>query len=208
MRKWLLMVGAMWLSAGAQAGADYYTLAVTMSPAFCALNPGKAQSRQCREPRPLSVHGLWPEAARGKSPAYCRRDHPRLSSALSHRLDPLMPDAGLRRYQWQKHGSCSGLEAEAYFQLLAQSYQRLKWPAALTQTRGRDRSLERKRLLADIRAANPGLPERGVYLRCDKKGRPPYLLEVRVCLNQRGEFTECANNFSPNCPVAVTLKAY
>lgn len=186
---------------------DYYTLAVTLTPAFCELNANKSKTKQCRNAQPLSVHGLWPESASTRAPEYCQRNTPSLSSSLKKTLDPIMPDDGLRRYQWQKHGSCSGQSPERYFTMLHKEFYDVKWPTVMTKIRGRDQVIERNVLLKRIREANPGLPEKGVYLRCDKEGRPPYLVEVRICLTPQGQFTECKKNFRPNCPAAVKIKA-
>lgn len=207
MKRWLLagILGLMGVQA--QAAPDYYTLAVSLSPAFCELNPGKAAgSRQCREGFALIVHGLWPEAYRGRPPEDCERGAPRLSPQVQRAAEAVMPDAGLRRHEWSKHGSCSGLTADAYFSLLNKEYKEVQWPALLTDTRGRDKVVERRLVLDALKKANPGLPERGVYLRCQGKGRPPLLSEVRICLTAQGEFTECAATFKPNCPAALTIK--
>lgn len=186
---------------------DYYTLAVTLPPAFCAQHPERSNSAECRNAQPLGLHGLWPEAFNGRAPQDCGGDTPQFSAGLQRRLGPVMPDAGLRRHEWQTHGSCSGLSAEAYFNQALTAYGSIKWPSLLTDTRGRDKVVERRLILDGIQQANPGLPARGIYLRCEGRGRPPLLSEVRICLNANGGFTDCGRGFKPNCPTAVTIKA-
>jgi ribonuclease T2 len=185
--------------------ADYYTLAITLPPAFCALHPDRAASKECRRQQPLAVHGLWPESWSGHAPANCDQGRPAISPPLQRRLAAVMPDTGLQVHEWRSHGSCAGLSAEAYFNTVLDRYGRLHWPPLLTP--GRDKVVERRLLLDAIRAANPGLPERGLYLRCEGRERPPLLSEVRICLDDGGRFTECDHSFRPNCPTAVTIKA-
>lgn len=186
---------------------DYYTLAVTLTPAFCDLNPDKRNSVQCRQRPALSVHGLWPEKAAGKAPAFCRGEPmDRLPEAEAQALRRLMPDAGLQKYQWEKHGRCSGLSARDYFRTLVREHDDIRWPAAL-DVRGRDAVMERDALLRELRRLNPALPEQGIVLRCSGKERPPLLTEIRLCLSPAGAPAACVANFRPNCPTALRIRA-
>lgn len=185
---------------------DYYTLAVSLTPAFCDQNPKWRDSRQCRDRFALSVHGLWPERLQGRSPESCAGGSLVLSQAQEQSLRDVMPDAGLREHEWKKHGRCSGLDGQAYFLRTERYFRTLKWPDMLKPV-GRDNLLERDVLLRELYRLNPVIPERGLVLRCEKKGRPPLLAEVRVCLSPVGKPVECANNFKPNCPVAIKVRA-
>lgn len=185
---------------------DYYTFAITLTPAFCDENPQWRDSLQCRNRPPFSVHGLWPEKTRGRAPESCAGGPLRLTPALEKNLRGVMPDPGLRRHEWHKHGRCSGLDAPAYFSLVEKEFLQLKWPELL-QPRGRDAIVERRAVLREFHRLNPGFPERGVVLRCSSKGRPPLLSEIRVCLTPAGKPTECAANYRPNCPTALKIRA-
>lgn len=194
-------------SLAAQAeGVDYYTFAISLTPAFCDENPKWFNSTQCRERLPLSVHGLWPERRQGRAPENCPGAELTLSPGLEKNLRGTMPDRGLRQYQWKKHGRCSGLAPEAYFAMIDREFMELKWPD-LVKPRGRDNIVEREAVLREIRRLNPGFPERGIVLRCEKKGRPPLLSEIRFCLDASGRPAECVANYKPNCPVAVKVRA-
>lgn len=201
---------ALWLcglaAPAAAEGFDYYTFAISLTPAFCDENPKWLDSLQCRDRPPLAVHGLWPEKAAGRAPANCSGAAFALSAARQKSLRGIMPDGGLRQYQWKKHGRCSGLAPEAYFALVEREFMELKWPELL-QPRGRDIIVERAAVLREFRRLNPGFPERGVVLRCADGKRPPLLSEVRVCLTPDGRPTECSSNYRPNCPVAVKIRA-
>jgi ribonuclease T2 len=107
---------------------DYYLLSLSVAPSFCALDAGRREKTECVAPSdaayretPLTVHGLWPNragvGARGQ-PQDC--EGPPLT-ALPERLRTdlvhYMPGAadGLDRYEWRKHGACSGLDPVEYF---------------------------------------------------------------------------------------------
>lgn len=205
----LRLLLAAWLAGHAAStaaeGFDYYTLAVSLTPAFCDQNPKWRSSVQCRDRLPLSVHGLWPERRQGRAPEHCQGGELALSPGLERRLRGTMPDRGLRQYQWKKHGRCSGLAAEAYFDLLEREFFEIRWPELL-KPRGRDAVVERDLVLRELRRLNPGLPARGIVLRCEGGQRPPLLSEIRFCLTPDGRPAECSANFRPNCPVAVKIR--
>jgi len=102
----------------AGAGFDFYLLAMTVSAAFCA--DGHQQSAECRAPRrwPLVIHGLWPERIEPRAyPHDCAAPPLQLDPKLEQQLREFMPGmaAGLREYEWRKHGGCSGLDDNVYF---------------------------------------------------------------------------------------------
>ena len=112
-----------------QSRVDFYTLSLSWQPTFCAM---KGKSRiECRsKTKNIVLHGLWPSVFKGKHPAYCggevKRaacDYPALGlqqQQLQH-LAQLMPavQSCQQRYQWHKHGVCSGMNASDYFSLAA-----------------------------------------------------------------------------------------
>lgn len=187
-------------------GFDYYTLAVSLTPAFCDQNQKWRNSVQCRDRLPLTVHGLWPEKSHGRAPASCAGGALLLSAAQEKTLRGIMPDGGLRQHEWKKHGRCSGLESGVYFDFLAREFMQLKWPERL-QPRGRDIYAERQALLQEFHRLNPGFPERAVMLRCEGRDRPPLLSEIRLCLTPEGKPAECVANFKSNCPLAIKIRA-
>ena len=87
---------------------DFYVLSLSWSPSFCGSEAGRRSREQCAPGanNAFVVHGLWPQFERG-FPSYCdERNPPR--SALDNARG-VFPEEGLARYQWRKHGSCSGL---------------------------------------------------------------------------------------------------
>ncbi|HET8730613.1 MAG TPA: hypothetical protein VFM34_05820 [Moraxellaceae bacterium] len=207
---YLRLLLGIWMAAQAATAVadhfDYYTFSVSLAPAFCDQNPRWRDSRQCRDRLPLTVHGLWPDAARGRAPENCAGADLALSPALEHNLRGTMPDEGLRQYEWKKHGRCSGLSAEAYFSLIDRTFSAIRWPDLL-KPQGRDVIVARDSVLGEFRRLNPAFPERGVILRCESGKRPPLLSEIRLCLSADGHPVECAGSVRPNCPVAVKIRA-
>ena len=94
---------------------DFYVLSLSWSPGFCATGGQDKRKDQCRDGADIgfTVHGLWPQYVHGY-PSDCRGDTSPPRSALAE-TDGVYPDRGLARYEWRKHGTCSGLDAEAYF---------------------------------------------------------------------------------------------
>lgn len=186
---------------------DYFTLAVTLTPAFCDLNPEQRNSVQCRERMPVNAHGLWPERSGGRAPEYCRGEPFTVSQTNEKLLRRIMPDAGLRRYQWEKHGRCSGLSADQYFSTLTREFDGVRWPERF-KSKGKDVTIERGTLVAEIARLNPGIAESGLVLRCSGKERPPLLTELRVCLSRDGGASPCKGSSRSNCPSVVRIRAW
>ncbi len=107
---------------------DFYLMSFTIAPSFCALSARYAEKQECRgatdagyRATPLTVHGLWPNRERvsvNLQPQYCAGPPlGQLSPSLREKLAHWMPGVadGLDRYEWRRHGACSGLTPEAYF---------------------------------------------------------------------------------------------
>ena len=110
-----------------------FVLAVNWHPAFCETRRG---TPECRDQTPapaatdFSLHGLWPQP---RERIYCGLDERHrgnaergawkrlpaldLDNATRARLETAMPGTRsyLHRYQWSKHGTCYGMDADAYF---------------------------------------------------------------------------------------------
>jgi ribonuclease T2 len=133
------------LLGGSAAAEDSYLLALTWQPAFCAdrTDAAYAECRHAPKDRPrLVLHGLWPDwdvngdGRRDGSDSFCipgaynrnsmmaldsgnwlKLPPVKLSEASANDLERAMPGTavGLDRHEWWKHGTCSALEADAYF---------------------------------------------------------------------------------------------
>lgn len=96
---------------------DFYLLAMTLHASFCAEHERKSECRM-RQPRPLVIHGLWPERLQPRTyPHDCPAPRLALAPSLSRELEAFMPGMaeGLHEHEWREHGGCSGLDDDDYF---------------------------------------------------------------------------------------------
>ena len=168
---------------------DFYVLALSWSPSFCEAaaergNSGRSQV-QCERPYSFVVHGLWPQYERG-FPEYCQLPSPRLDRNIMTSMLDLMPAPGLIFNEWDKHGTCSGLGARAYFESVRKARAAVKIPEEFLQ-------LSEQKTIApgDLEAAfikvNPGLSSSAISVTCSSRR----LSEVRVCLSKDMQFRAC-----------------
>src|ERR1043165_3925215 len=168
---------------------DFYVLALSWSPSFCEAaaergNSGRSQV-QCERPYSFVVHGLWPQYERG-FPEYCQRPSPRLDRNIMTSMLDLMPAPGLIFNEWDKHGTCSGLGARAYFESVRKARAAVKIPEEFLQL-----SQEKIIAPADLEAAlikvNPGPSSSAISVIFTSRR----LSEVRVCLSKDMQFRAC-----------------
>src|SRR5271167_1387789 len=111
---------------------DFYVLSLSWSPTFCAeaaeRETRSSSSGQCGvRPYSFVVHGLWPQYDRG-FPEYCQQPSPRLYRGIVSSMLDLMPAPHLIFNEWDKHGTCSGLSAGAYFETVRKARAAVKIP--------------------------------------------------------------------------------
>jgi len=175
---------------------DFYVLALSWSPSFCNSEADRRSRNQCAIGANLGfvVHGLWPQFERG-SPSYCdERNPPR---AAVDRARGVFPEEGLARYQWRKHGSCSGLSPAGYFDAVAKAREMVTVPEELRSiapgTRKNPRDIERAFVAAN-RTLRPGM----LSVTCTRG----QLQEVRVCMSKDLKtFRPCPEVADRSCPI-------
>ncbi len=170
---------------------DFYVLSLSWSPSFCEAasergNTGRNQQIQCGgRPYSFVVHGLWPQYERG-FPNYCQRPSPRLDHNIVSEMLDLMPAPGLIFNEWDKHGTCSGLSARAYFESVRKARAAVKIPPEfleLTETK----TIAPAAVEEAFIKANPRLSEAAIAVTCDRRR----LGEVRICLSKELQFRDC-----------------
>lgn len=159
---------------------DFYVLSLSWSATWCKLTGERRNARQCDSGRNpgFVVHGLWPQYERGY-PAFCGPDGRNPSRAAMDRAERVLPDQGLARHQWRKHGSCSGLSPDAYFEATGAARAKVRIPEALAAPRAplSYSPIEIERAFAEI---NPGLRPDMMAVTCDRG----MLEEIRICLTK------------------------
>jgi ribonuclease T2 len=177
---------------GVRAPFDYWVLALSWSPEYCAFEQARPGSAQCAQPREFIVHGLWPQFERGY-PEFCDPGT-RVSERTADRMQALVPDRGLVFHQWKKHGSCSGLAPDAYFTQMERAARALTIPADSLRAAARGR-VARADLERAFLAANPALRPEMITFEC----RRGYLREVRVCLDLSLHPRACGADVNEGC---------
>jgi ribonuclease T2 len=169
---------------------DFYLLSMTLHAAFCIESPREAECRM-RDPRPLAIHGLWPENLEPRSyPHDCPAPDLSLDPGLEQQLGELMPGMtdGLHVHEWREHGGCSGLDDDVYFSRTLELARDLDaaLAAKLTTLAGRDTTPDELRSYADL--FRPGIGAT-ITLHCRnlrELGQRPVLMELRQCVDDDG----------------------
>jgi ribonuclease T2 len=168
---------------------DFYVLALSWSPSYCAANaeqPFRRPDPQCG-PRPYSfvVHGMWPQYDRG-FPEFCQVPAPRLGRNVVGAMLDLMPSPRLVYHEWDRHGTCSGLSQSAYFDTIRKARAVVKIPPQYLELRS-PLTVTPDEVEDAFVAANPGLTREGISVTCG--GRR--LDEVHICLSRTLQFRDC-----------------
>lgn len=215
---------------------DHYILALSWQPAFCERNAGRPECRDLDRgdfaATNLSLHGLWPNGAGGDHPFYCgvaaadrNRDQDgdwcELSATGADRatqsdLARLMPGSQscLDRHEWTKHGTCTGLGGDAYFDAAA----RLVLEVQTTQLSERlraaiGRTVSRRVLLEAFERDFGGGAATALEITCRRSGGRAYLAEIRIALRPEAIDKPLSRNLlfldgpapKGNCPAEVFI---
>jgi ribonuclease T2 len=173
---------------------DYYALAMSWSPTHCATTD-RPDEQQCnrRDGRRFAfvLHGLWPQHERGY-PEFCpTRDRPFVPQRTIEAMMDVMPSRGLIIHQYRKHGVCSGLEPDRYFDLSRNLFTKVKIPQRFVSPE-QQQMVDTSTIVQEFVAANPGLRPDMLAVVCGGSGNR--LREIRVCFTKEGTFRTCGTN--------------
>lgn len=161
-------------SVSAQPGEfDFYILNLSWSPEFCFHH---GDSPECAAHPGFVVHGLWPQNNDGTYPEDCS-DAP--GPANPEADTDLQPTASLVEHEWEAHGTCSGLSADAYFGLIRRARAKVRIPAAFIGPTQR-RSEAPEDILDQFTQINLGIPRASFALSCGNN----YLTAVEACFDK------------------------
>ena len=106
-----------------------------------------------------------------------------------------MPSPQLIQHEWQTHGTCSGLDVNAYFQQIQKAFATVKIPDDFKSP------LQQIQIApADVKAkfaqANSPFPAGAFTVQCSGQ----YLSEVRACLTKDLQGRACGADARDTCP--------
>jgi len=198
-----LVLAALALCAPGRAEAfDYYVLALSWSPTYCATPEAEDDHAQCAPGRRFAfvVHGLWPQYERGW-PDNCPTRERWVADRQIEEMLPIMPSKRLIIHQWRKHGTCSGLSQRDYFAMTRSLFGRVKIPARYISPAG-DVVVTPGELMQDFLRSNDWLEPSMMALDCGNRRDRGRLEEIRICFSRSGDAIACGANEHRQCRAA------
>ncbi|MEL7344000.1 MAG: ribonuclease T2 [Pseudomonadota bacterium] len=174
---------------------DYYVLALSWAPNWCALEGDDRNAPQCDASADAGwiLHGLWPQFVNGW-PSYCRTSARDPSRSQTRAQADLFGTGGSAWYQWKKHGRCAGLAADDYFDLAREAYVAVTRPPLLRQLQKPVRlpaSVIEDAFLAD----NPDMSSDQITVSCKSR----QIQEVRICFTKDLDLRACSGSVARDC---------
>src|SRR5712691_4083536 len=167
---------------------DFYVLSLSCAPSIyeAAGERGTPPQQQCgARPYSFVVHGLWPQYEKG-FPEFCQQPAPRLDRNIIATMLDLMPAPRLIFNEWDKHGTCSGLSPNAYFETVRRARALVKIPEAYIELK-EPLMVTPDEVEEAFVKANPALARDAIAVTCDSRR----LSEVRICLGKDLQFHAC-----------------
>jgi ribonuclease T2 len=161
---------------------DFYLLTLSWSPEYCVTHPSAAE---CAAHPAFVLHGLWPQNNDGSYPENCSNAP---GPTNPGQYSDIYPDAGLLAHEWKTHGTCSGLAADAYFQLERQAVHSIAVPKQLASLQSQIQ-LTPAQIIADFTQANAGIAADDVAISCGNNR----LTAVEVCLTKDLKAESCSS---------------
>lgn len=178
-------------SAGRVGDFDYYLVSLSWSPSYCVLHPN--DQRQCGKGYGFVLHGLWPQKMNGGYPQDCESTEA-IPEPVVRKTLAFMPSEKLIHHEWTKHGTCSGLGADAYFALADQAFSAVRVPAKFVQPQTAF-SVSADEVKRDFATANPQFPADTFTVQCSGNE----LQEVRMCMSTDGKALSCGRGVRSQC---------
>jgi ribonuclease T2 len=174
----------------------FYVLSLSWSPGFCDTGGAQKHRAQCDAGSGLGfvVHGLWPQYETG-FPSDCGPAGRYPSRIALEGAKGVYPDLNLARYEWRKHGTCSGKSPTDYFADVRRARAAIEIPPPFRTASDKQTwtpiDIERAFI-----AANPKLRPDMMGIAC----RSGVLEEVRLCFSKDlREFHTCPEVSRGSC---------
>jgi len=180
---------------------DYYVLALSWSPTWCALEGDARDAEQCDEGKDYGwvMHGLWPQYEDGW-PSFCRTTFRAPSRGETGAMADIMGSGGSAWHQWKKHGVCSGLSPQDYYRLARLAYDNVIRPPVLRKLDDPVR-VPAKVIEEAFLQSNPDWQANMITITC-KSDR---IQEARLCLTRDLEPRKCGRDTIRDCSATRAL---
>ncbi len=178
---------------------DYYSMVLSWSPTYCQTH--KNDRAQCgRRKFDFVVHGLWPQYNKGW-PQNCRvaKGQYYVSDKVINSMLDVMPARGLIIHEWRKHGTCSGLTQERYYQLTRKVFEVIKKPKEFKNTNRPVITTPQKLKQAFIRVNKSWLKPNMISVQCGNRRDRGKLSEIRFCFTKGFKPVACGKNERRAC---------
>ncbi|MEM1100040.1 MAG: ribonuclease T2 [Pseudomonadota bacterium] len=196
----LLLAAAPLRAEGERTGDfDYYVLALSWSPNWCAREGDARGAEQCARDLGWSLHGLWPQYERGW-PSYCPTAERAPSRRMTGAMADIMGSSGLAWHQWRKHGTCAGVSASEYYSQSRFAYEQVVRPEVLRRL-DRQFQISAKVIEEAFLQSNPDLTEDMITITC----RDGYIQEARICLTRGLVPRPCGSDVIRDCTASDAL---
>jgi ribonuclease T2 len=179
-------------------GFDFYVLALSWAPSFCAATGERSRGREPGLECGLHgysfvVHGLWPQYQNG-FPQYCQVPAPHIDRGLVSSMLDLMPSPRLVFSEWDRHGTCSGLSPRAYFATIRKARAQVKIPPEFLHLR-QPLTTSPAAVQNVFLKANPDLAAGDIAVECGGSR----LTEIRLCMSKELGFRACPQIVRRSC---------
>lgn len=174
---------------------DYYDLVLSWSPSYCETGGLQKRDPQCTSSRPYAfvLHGVWPQFNKGWPSNCSTGKNPWISNEVIQSMMDIMPSKGLIIHEYKKHGTCTGLQPEGYYNLSRDLYNAIKIPPRYKQA-DKPLMLSPKEIEDDFLIANRDLKPDMISIVCGQRR----LREVRICFDRNKNLTSCGQNENQN----------
>lgn len=168
---------------------NYFILALAWEPDYCATS-SNPDPQSCTPGMKLGfiLHGLWPMYDEGW-PSYCSTET--MSNEMIADFPGLFPTDFLYGHEWEKHGTCTGLDPQGYFLLSQEFKDSIAIPDAFLSPEEPFR-MDEDSLIEAFVQVNPSFDENSFSVFCSGSGQ--YLSELYVCISRDGRPTECGSD--------------
>ncbi len=178
---------------------DYYLLNLSWAPEYCAANAGNVSSSECDPAHHFGfvVHGLWPENNDGSYPQNCGPANPVANSIVQHMVT-IMPSRSLIQHEWAKHGTCTGLATQDYFNQVQTAFRQVQIPPEYRNP-AQAATASPSEIEQKFAQAN-NAPAGAFRVVCSKSD-----LDVEVCLTKDLQYRQCGGSLRDCSAGQVTL---